>query len=65
MNKRLQLEQWKSQVLKNLNMFVARNRLVVHNLPTDMDNTKLKNIFIKYSHPNTVLKVSKIKSYVI
>lgn len=60
MNKRLQLEQWKSQVLKNLNMFVARNRLIVHNLPVDMDNKKLKELFSKYSSPNAVLKVSKI-----
>lgn len=61
MNKRLQLEQWKSQVLKNLNMFVARNRLIVHNLPVDMDNKKLKELFSKFSNPNAVLKVSKIK----
>lgn len=61
MNKRLQLEQWKSQVLKNLNMFVARNRLIVHNLPVDMDNKKLKELFSKFSSPNAVLKVSKIK----
>lgn len=60
MNKRLQLEQWKSQVLKNLNMFVARNRLIVHNLPTNMDNKKLKDLLTKYSRPNAVLKVSKI-----
>jgi len=56
MNKRLQLEQWKSQVLKNLNMFVARNRLIVHNLPLNMDNKKLKDLFSKYSRPNAVLK---------
>lgn len=57
MNKRLQLEQWKSQVLKNLNMFVARNRLIVHNLPSNMDNKKLKELFIKHSHPKAVQKV--------
>lgn len=61
MNKRLQLEQWKSQVLKNLNMFVARNRLIVHNLPANMDNKKLNDLFSKYSRPNSVLKVSKNK----
>lgn len=59
MNKRLELEQWKSQVLKNLNMFVARNRLVVHNLPTNMDSKKLKDLFSKHSNPKAVLKVSK------
>ncbi|XP_025406417.1 RNA-binding protein 28 [Sipha flava] len=56
MNKRLELEQWKSQVLKNLNMFVARNRLIVHNLPANMDNKKLKDLFTKYSRPNAVSK---------
>jgi len=40
-------------------MFVARNRLIVHNLPLQMDNNKLKELFIKYSRPNAVIKVSK------
>ncbi|KAL4141637.1 hypothetical protein QTP88_004242 [Uroleucon formosanum] len=57
MNKRLELEQWKSQVLKNLNMFVARNRLIIHNLPASMDNKTLKDLFTKYTHPKAVLKV--------
>lgn len=57
MKKRLELEQWKSQVLKNLNMFVARNRLIIHNLPANMDNKTLKDLFIKYTHPKAVLKV--------
>ncbi|XP_026822710.1 RNA-binding protein 28 [Rhopalosiphum maidis] len=57
MNKRLELEQWKSQVLKNLNMFVARNRLIIHNLPANMDNKNLKDLFTKYTRPNAVLKV--------
>jgi len=59
MNKRLELEQWKSQVLKNLNMFVARNRLIIHNLPANMDNKTLKDLFTKYTHTKAVLKVSK------
>ncbi|KAE9536000.1 hypothetical protein AGLY_007901 [Aphis glycines] len=57
MNKRLELEQWKSQVLKNLNMFVARNRLIIHNLPANMDNKTLKELFTKHTRPNAVLKV--------
>jgi len=57
MNKRLELEQWKSQVLKNLNMFVARNRLIIHNLPANMDNKNLKDLFTKYTRPNAVSKV--------
>jgi len=64
MNKRLELEQWKSQVLKNLNMFVARNRLIIHNLPTNMDNKALKDLFIKYTHPKAVLKVSKYSVHI-
>lgn len=59
MNKRLELEQWKSQVLKNLNMFVANNRLVVHNLPANMDSKKLKDLFSKHSRSNSVLKASQ------
>ncbi|XP_050441628.1 RNA-binding protein 28 [Adelges cooleyi] len=62
MNKRLELEQWKSQVLKNLNMFVARNRLIVHNLPASMDNKNLKDLFIKHSHPKAVLKAVVMKN---
>lgn len=58
MNKRLELEQWKSQVLKNLNMFVARNRLVVHNLPSNMNSKNLKELFAKHTRPKAVLKVS-------
>lgn len=65
MNKRLELEQWKSQVLKNLNMFVARNRLVVHNLPANMDSKKLKDLFSKHSHPKAVLKVCKKIIYLL
>lgn len=64
MNKRLELEQWKSQVLKNLNMFVARNRLIIHNLPASMDNKTLKDLFTKYTHPKAVLKVSKNSIYI-
>ncbi|XP_050520882.1 RNA-binding protein 28 [Daktulosphaira vitifoliae] len=62
MNKRLELEQWKSQVLKNLNMFVARNRLIVHNLPASMDNKKLKELFIKYTHSKAVSKAVVMKN---
>jgi len=64
MKKRLELEQWKSQVLKNLNMFVARNRLIIHNLPANMDNKTLKDLFTKHTHPKAVLKVSKDSIYI-
>lgn len=42
MAKRLQLEQSKSQMLKNLNRFVSRERLTVHNIPPSYDSQKLR-----------------------
>lgn len=41
MAKRLKLEQIKTQMLKNLNKFVSRERLVVHNIPVTYDSAKL------------------------
>lgn len=55
MEKRLKLEQWKSQILRNLNMFVSRVRLVVHNLPTDLDNVKLRQLFKNHGGPKSVI----------
>ncbi|KAL0272712.1 UNVERIFIED_CONTAM: hypothetical protein PYX00_005577 [Menopon gallinae] len=54
MAKRLQIEQWKSQMLKNLNMFISNRRMVIHNLPQSYDDAKLKALFGKYSNPNTI-----------
>lgn len=53
--KRLQLERWKSQILRNLNMFVSRIRLVVQNLPPTMNDAQLREIFKKHSGPNAVI----------
>ena len=61
MEKRLQLERWKTQMLKNLNMFVSRERLIIHNVPSSWDNTKLRNLVEKYSNPNTKIKEVNIK----
>ncbi|KAL4703346.1 hypothetical protein ACJJTC_013112 [Scirpophaga incertulas] len=44
MAKRLALERSKTQMLKNLNRFVSRYRLVVSNLPANVDDTRLKKI---------------------
>lgn len=43
MEKRLSLEQWKTQMLRNLNMFVSNTRLVVYNVPLSWtDHSVLK-----------------------
>jgi nucleolar protein 4 len=49
MGKRLQLEQWKTQMLRNLSMVVSGNRLAVHNLPPTLDDEGLRKIFKKHS----------------
>lgn len=45
--KRLRLEQSKSQSLKNLNRFVAMERLTVHNIPPSYDSAKLRKVIVK------------------
>ena len=42
-----QVEQIKRQKLKNPNIFVSTTRLCIRNLPTSVDNNKLKSIFHK------------------
>lgn len=60
MAKRLQLERWKSQILRNLNMFVSRVRLVVQNLPASLDDAKLRLIFKKYGGPKAIIREARI-----
>ncbi|XP_037944504.1 RNA-binding protein 28 [Teleopsis dalmanni] len=64
MTKRHKLEQVKTQVLKNLNRFVSRNRLSLHNLPLSYDNDKLKQLILSYTglkpHECRVMRESKI-----
>ncbi|KAL6258760.1 hypothetical protein P5V15_010708 [Pogonomyrmex californicus] len=60
MEKRLKLEQWKSQMLRNLNMFVSRVRLVVHNLPPNFDDTKLRQLFKNHSSPKAIIKEARV-----
>lgn len=45
--KRLRLEQSKTQSLKNLNRFVAMERLTVHNIPPSYDDAKLRKVITK------------------
>ncbi|KAL0117997.1 hypothetical protein PUN28_008993 [Cardiocondyla obscurior] len=60
MEKRLKLEKWKSQMLRNLNMFVSRVRLAVHNLPPNLDDAKLKQLFKNHSGPKAVIKEARV-----
>lgn len=60
MAKRLQLEQWKSQILRNLNMFVSRGRLVVHNLPPTLDDAMLRKIFERHGNPNAIIREARV-----
>ncbi|XP_075982036.1 RNA-binding protein 28-like [Anticarsia gemmatalis] len=46
MSKRLALERSKTQMLKNLNRFVSRYRLVVSNLPAHFDDNKLRRVCV-------------------
>lgn len=60
MEKRLKLERWKSQILRNLNMFVSRVRLVVHNLPNNLDDATLRQLFKNHSGPKAVIKEARV-----
>lgn len=49
MAKRQQNEMWKRQMLRNLHMFISRERLCVHNLPPKMTDKQLGKLFKKHS----------------
>lgn len=44
MAKRLHLERVKNQILKNLNRFMSKERLTVHNIPDSFDSIKLRKV---------------------
>lgn len=46
MSQRLRQEQIKSQMLKNLNRFISRDRLTIHNLPDQYDDEKMRKMVI-------------------
>lgn len=48
MERRLQLERWKTQMLRNLNMFVSPCRLVVQNLPATWGDDQLRALVIRH-----------------
>lgn len=60
MAKRLELEKWKTQILRNLNMFISRNRLIIHNLPASYGDKELRELFEKFSGPSAVIKEARV-----
>lgn len=49
MAKRQQNELWKKQMLRNLHMYISRERLCVHNIPLKMTDKQLSRLFLKHS----------------
>ena len=49
MSKRQQNELWKRQMLRNLHMFISKERLCVHNLPLHLTDNQLKKLFLKHA----------------
>lgn len=60
MAKRLQIELYKTQMLRNLNMFVSRDRLVVHNLPPSWDDGKLRSLVEKFGGKDAVVREARV-----
>ena len=60
MARRKVLEKQKKNMLKNLNMFVSSNRLCVRNLPTYVDDTKLRTMFAKAVSKSARISESKV-----
>ncbi|XP_062555313.1 RNA-binding protein 28 [Armigeres subalbatus] len=52
MAQRLQLEQRCAGMLKNLNRFVSRERLTIHNLPPNYTNNDLRQMVLKHAGKN-------------
>lgn len=60
MAKRAQIEQYKTQMLRKLNMYVSKDRLVVHNLPASWDDQKVRTLFQKYGGPGAVVREARV-----
>lgn len=58
MSKRLRLEQIKSSMLKNLNRFISRERLTIHNLPESFDDEKLRQMVIKWTECKVIFNLT-------
>ncbi|XP_026736618.1 RNA-binding protein 28 [Trichoplusia ni] len=60
MAKRLALERSKTQMLKNLNRFVSRYRLVVSNLPAHFDDAKLRRVCVAAGDKRAVVTECRV-----
>lgn len=60
MTRRKVLEKQKKNMLKNLNMFVSSNRLCVRNLPTYVDDSKLRTLFAKAVSKSARISEAKV-----
>ncbi|XP_071452527.1 RNA-binding protein 28 [Hetaerina americana] len=60
MTRRVKLDEWKTSMLKNLNMFVSRYRLAVHNIPPEFSDRQLRRLFKKHAGNEAVIKEAKI-----
>ncbi|XP_047004070.1 RNA-binding protein 28 [Schistocerca americana] len=60
MSRRLQLEKWKSQILRNLNMFVSPTRLIVHNVPPSWTDSQLRKLFQDHSGQGAIITEARI-----
>ena len=60
MKKRIELERRKNASIKNVIKFVSDRRLVIHNLPPDLSDKKLKKICINHSDKNVHVTECKI-----
>merc|ERR1712071_103999 len=53
-------ELWKRQMLRNLHMYISRERLCVHNLPPRMSDKTLKKLFLTHSNKGAKINECKI-----
>ncbi|XP_050682779.1 RNA-binding protein 28 [Leptidea sinapis] len=60
MSKRLALERSKTQMLKNLNRFVSRYRLVVSNLPHNYDDAALRRVCVRGAGSRCVITEARV-----
>ncbi|GBP05620.1 RNA-binding protein 28 [Eumeta japonica] len=60
MAKRLALERSKTQMLKNLNRFVSRYRLVVSNLPAHYDDAALRKLCVRGASSTAVVTEARV-----
>ncbi len=61
MAKRQKNEFWKKQMLRNLHMFISRERLCIHNIPLKMTDKQFKKLIAKNSPNSKITEVKKIR----